>query len=270
MSDDANHPNYEEYWPYPTFFALGVEQGYIIEKSVVTAEELLTRFSGLEPFELALGINGKILARKLNRVHNFPQPFLLCKTRYDKYQDRMLYFLLEADRVFPFHYAWTDDELSFDFTGIVFKENEIGTVEFCAVEYDFQLSRPDKAPKPYGRPAFLLDNFPVNGPGNLIEALMQNVPEPSPIAAEEGKPKKDMTRANEKRREKTESRWKEQFSVGIAAAVFCFEHYQKTGKPVTRDDYMTALIERKYASLMIEADTVFHKLMPPEMLHRGD
>ena len=281
MSDNSDQPNYEEYWSPPTFSALGVDQGYIIEEKIVTAEELLKRFSGFEPFELALGINNKIIASKSGSIYSFPKPFLLCKTRHDKPNDRMLYFLLEADRVFPFRYTWTDDTLSFDFTGIVFKESDINTVELCAVEHDFQLSRHDESPKPYVRLAFLLENFPVDGPQNLIEALTRNVVEPlpvaaenvaapSPVAPEDGKPKKDMTKANEKRREKTETRWKEQFSVGIATAVFCFEHYQKTGKPVIRDDYEAALIERGYAPLMIEADTIFRKLMPPEVLHRGD
>ena len=90
MSDDSNHPNYEEDWPYPTFSALGVDQGYIIEKSVVTAEELLTRFSGLEPFELALGINGKILARKFF-VRLFYQLILECLRGLSIIQIRPIY-----------------------------------------------------------------------------------------------------------------------------------------------------------------------------------
>lgn len=96
MPDNSDHPNYEEYWPHPTFSALGVDQGYIVEKNIVTAEDLLQRFSGLEPFELALGINNKILADKLDKMYSFPKPFLLCKTRHDTQNDRMLYFLLEA------------------------------------------------------------------------------------------------------------------------------------------------------------------------------
>lgn len=270
MSDNSDRPNYEEYWSHPTFSALGVDQDYIIAENIVTAEELLKLFCGFEPFELALGINNKIAAQKMDKLYDFPKPFLLCKTRHDKHNGKMLYFLLEADQVFPFRYTWADDALSFDFTGIVFKESEIGTIELCAIEHDFQLSRHAEAPKPYGYLAFLLENFPVDGPENLIEALTQNVAEPSSLAAENGKPKKDMTRPNEKRRERTESRWKEQFSVGVAAAIFCLEHYRETGNPVTREEYKAALRQQGCESLMVEADALFRKLMPPEVLHRGD
>lgn len=265
MSDNSDRPNYEKYWPQPTFSALGVAQGYIVEENIVTAEQLLQRFSGLEPFELALSINNKIAAHKHGTLYSFPKPFLLCKSRHDKYNDRMLHFLLEADKLFPFSYTWTDDALSFDFTGIVFKEDEIKTIELCAVEYDFQLSHPDAAPKPYGRLAFLRENFPEDGPESVIETLMKKPAEPAPP-----KGKKDMTKPNEKRRERTELRWKKQFSIGVAAAVFCFEHYQKTEKPVTRDEYKAALGERGYGLLMVEADELFRKIMPPEVLHRGD
>lgn len=270
MSDNSNQPNYEEYWPYPTFSALGVDQGYIVEKKIVTAEELLVRFSGLEPFELAFGINDRIAADKLDRLCGFPEPFLLCKTRYDKFQDIMYHFLLKADALFPFRYTWIDDALSFDFTGIVFKEREIGNIEYCAVEYDFQLSPHEKAPKSYSRLPFLRENFPVDGPETLIEALMKEIAASPPVAKESRSSKKDMSRANAKRHEKVDTRWKSQFASGIAAAHFCLEQHQKTGKPVTRKEYEAALRKQGYASLMVEADALFRKLMPPEVLHRGD
>jgi len=47
MSDTSNRTNYEAYWTYSTFSALGVDQAYIIEEKIVTAEELLVRCSGL-------------------------------------------------------------------------------------------------------------------------------------------------------------------------------------------------------------------------------
>lgn len=270
MSDNSNQPNYEKYWPHPTFSTLGVEQGYIIEKNIVTVEELLIRFSGFEPFELALGINNNIISHKLDRICDFPKPFLLCKTRHDKHNDRMLYFLLEANSLFPFRYTWEDDVLSFDFTGIVFKEDEIRTIELCAVENDFQLSRHDKAPKPYAQLAFLRDNFPMGGPETLIESLMQTITTaPPPIAPKSSSSTKDMSRTNEKRHENMEARWKKQFSAGVAAAVFCLEQYQKTGTPVTRKEYEAALRKRGYESLLIEADALFRQLVPPEVLHRG-
>jgi len=68
-----NQSNYEEYWTYPTFSALGVDQGYIVEKNIVTAEELLVRFSGFEPFELAFGINNKIISGKVDRIVETPR-----------------------------------------------------------------------------------------------------------------------------------------------------------------------------------------------------
>ena len=270
MSDNTDYPNYEEYWPYSAFSALGVDQGYIIEKKIVTAEELLQRFSGLEPFELALGINNKIIAGKLDKIDNFPKPFLLCKTRHDKQNNRMLYFLLDANNPFPFRYVWEDDAVSFDFTGIVFKEDEIKNIELCAVENDFQLSRHDKAPKPYAQLALLRENFPVDGPENIIKTLLEKTAAPPSTAAEERSPKKDMTQPNKMRREKSELRWKKQFSAGVAAAVFCLEQYKKTGNPVTKEEYNSALRAQKHDVLMVEAETFFRTLMPSEVLHRGD
>jgi hypothetical protein len=270
MPDSPDHLNYEEYWAHPTFSALGVDQGYIVEKNIVTAEDLLQRFSGLEPFELALGINNKIIANKLNTIYSFPKPFLLCKTRHDKQNNKMLYFLLEADKPFPFRYVWEDDVLSFDFTGIVFNEDEIKTIELCAVENDFQLSRHDRDPKPYSGLAFLWENFPVGGPEKITETLLEKAAASPPVAAEDHSPKKDMASPNKKRRENTELRWKEQFSVGVAAAVFCLEQYQKTGKPVTKEEYKAALRAQGHDALMVEAEAFFRKLVPPEVLHRGD
>lgn len=270
MSDTSNQPNYEEYWPHPTFSVLGVDQGYIIEKSIVPAENLLVRFSSLEPFELALGINSKIIAHKMNRVCSFPKPFLLCKTRHDKHNDRVLYFLLEAEDLFPFRYTWADDTITFDFTGIVFKENEIRNIEFSAAEYDFQLSHHDKAPKPYGRLAFLQQNFPLGGPEALIAPLMEKMTTAPPAPIESGNSPKDMSKPNKTRRENVESRWKDQFSIGMAAAVFCMKQYQETGKPVPRKAYEAAIRAKGYRPLMVEADTLFRQIMPPEVLHRGD
>jgi hypothetical protein len=247
-----------------------VEQGYIVEKKIVTAEELLARFSGFEPFELALGINNKIIAGKLDRVYDFPKPFLLCKTRYDKHNGRTLYFLLEANNFYPFRYTWSDDVLSFDFTGIVFKEHEIGNIEYCAVEYDFKLSHYENAPKSYSRLPFLRERFPVDGPDALITSLMETIATSQPIAPKRRSSKKDMHMPNEKRRENTEKRWKEQFSIGVAAAVICMEQYVKTGKPVTQKEYRAALRERGHEAFMIEAEELFRKFMPPEALRRGD
>jgi len=197
----------------------------------------------------------------------------LCKTRFDHYQSRTYYFLRPADFLFPFKYAWQDDMLSFDFTGIVFKKKAIASIEYGAVEYDFLLRRHDKAPQPYGRHVFLLERFPVDGPDALIASLMEKVAvSPPPPITEERRspPKKDMSKANAKRRENTEARWKEQFSVGVAAAVFCLEEFRKTGKPVTQKEYKAALQERGHGAFMIEAEELFRKLMPPEALHRGD
>ncbi len=231
---------------------------------------MLVRFSGFEPFELALGINNKIISGKLGKTYAFPQPFLLCKTRYDKVNDKTLYFLLEADTIFPFRYTWSDDTLSFDFTGIVFQEREIGDIEHCAVEPDFQLRHHENAPQSYNRLPFLREKFPVNGPDALIASLMEKIAAAQPVAAKKRGSPKDMNRANEKRRENVEKRWKEQFSVGVTAAILCLEQYQKTGKSMTQKEYRAALRERGYEAFMVEAEEIFRRLMPPEALHRGD
>lgn len=160
--------------------------------------------------------------------------------------------------------------VSFDFTGIVFKESEIGNIEYCANNDDFRLPRHDKAPQPYGRLTFLREKFPVDGPESLIELLMKEMVVPPPVAKGSRNSQKDMRSANELRRKNVEERWKSQFSIGVAAAVFCLEQQQKTGKPVTRKEYEAALKERGYALLMVEAESLFRKLMPPEVLHRGD
>lgn len=277
MSHDPNKPNYEQYWPIPTFSVLGVDQGYIIEQKIFTAAEVLARWGSFEPYELALAINDDIVRQKTGAVRPFPHPFLLCKTRVDHYQGRTYHFLRPADFLYPFKYAWENNKLLFDFTGIVFKEDDILNIEFSAVENDFQLRHHDKAPHPYSQPDFLRENFPVDGPDKLIEALMEKLSVPSPITEKASSPKKemskakkDMSRANEIRRENVEKRWKEQFSIGVAAAVFCLEQYRKTGKPVLQRDYSAALKERGGASFMIEAEELFRKLMPSEVLHRGD
>jgi hypothetical protein len=99
---------------------------------------------------------------------------------------------------------------------------------------------------------------------------MEKVAAAQPVAAKKRSSPKDMNRANEKRRENVEKRWKEQFSVGVAAAVFCLEQARKTGKPVTQKEYRAILRERGYDAFMVEAEEIFRKLMPPEALHRGD
>jgi len=77
MSDKSNQPNYEQYWPRPTFSVLGVDQGYIVEQNIYTAEEVLVRWGSFEPYELALGINDHILRGKTDEICTFPQPFFV-------------------------------------------------------------------------------------------------------------------------------------------------------------------------------------------------
>lgn len=156
--------NYTDYWPYPTFSTLGVDQQYIVETAIIPAEDLLRRFSGFEPFEMALAINNSILFPKLNKPCDFPRPFLLCKTRRDTANNRPAYFLLEALDLFPFQYRWENDNLIFDFTGIVFKESDILTLELSAVENDFSLPHVQNAPKAYRKLSFLKEYFPEEGP----------------------------------------------------------------------------------------------------------
>lgn len=131
--------SYLDYWPNPTFTALGLEQGYIIANHIVTAADVLKIFSSMEPFELATAINNSILFHKLDKIYDFPRPFLLCKTRYDDANDRMLYFLLENEELYPFSYEWTDGGLSFDFRGLVFQESIIREIEYSAFNLDFNL-----------------------------------------------------------------------------------------------------------------------------------
>jgi len=277
MSKNSNQPNYEQYWRIPTFSVLGVDQGYIIVEKIVTAKELLARWGSFEPYELALAINDDIVCQKTGAIRTFPPPFLLYKTRVDQAQRRTYHFLLPADFLFPFKYAWQNDTLTFDFTGIVFKEDDIRNIELCAVDNDFQLGHHENAPQPYRHSAFLRENFPVDGPDTLIASLMEKISVSSPITEEAigpkknmSKAKKDMRSANETRRENVEKRWKEQFSIGVVAAVFCLEQHRKTGKPVMQKEYRAALQKHGLASFMVEAEELFRKLMPPEVLHRGD
>lgn len=137
----------------------------------------------------------------------------------------------------------------------------------------FLLWRDAKAPKAYNHLAILREQFSPEGPvpaKELTPAPQEGQESPVVPAEEPAKLRKDMTKANEARREKIEARWKDQFPIGVALTLFCLQQYGKTGKPVTQKEYEAALRQQGYDSLMIEAGEVFRKLMPPEILHRGD
>lgn len=262
--------SYLDYWPNPTFTALGLEQGYIIANHIVTASDVLKIFSSMEPFELAIAINNSILFHKLDKIYDFPRPFLLCKTRYDDANDRMLYFLLENEELYPFSYEWTDGGLSFDFRGLVFQESIIREIEYSAFNLDFNLKPKADTPAPYARLPFLKEQFPPEGPEKCIATLMRQVVESQTTAKPKASAKNNLERANDVRQNNAGERWKKQFSSGIAATLFCMEEYRKTGKPVTRKEYTAALNADGHAPLMVEAEGFFRNLLPKEMLHRGD
>jgi len=260
---------YKDYWNSPTFSFMGDEQGYIIMKDVITVDETLKKLSTFEPFEIALEITKKFYDSKMDIVNPFSQPLLLCKTRYDHYKDRMLYFVLPADSPFPYQYIWENRQLKFDFTGIVFERSDIENINFIVTECDFDLKIPTNAPKPYPNPAFLLEHFPEEGPQARTEAILAEIAASKSIPVKQ-KDKNKMGKANEKRLANTEARWKEQFALGIKAALYCMEQHQQTGKPITRKEYETMLTHRCNGSFMVEAGRIFREIMPPEILHRGD
>ena len=202
-------------------------------------------------------------------VNPFPQVLLLCKTRYDDYKDRMLYFVLPSDTPFPYQYTWENRQLKFDFTGIVFERNDVEDVNFIVTKGDFDLKIPANAPKPYPNPTFLLDHFLEKGPQARAETILAEIATRKSIPTKQ-KDKNKMGKANEKRLTNTEARWKEQFSLGIRAALYCMEQYQQTGSPVTCKEYETMLTRRCNGSFMVEAGRMFREIIPPEILHRGD
>lgn len=260
---------YRDYWDTPTFPFMGDEQGYIIMEDIITVDETLEDLSTFEPFEIALEITKKFYDTKMDIVNPFPQVFLLCKTRYDHYKDRMLYFVLPSDSPLPYQYVWENRNLTFDFTGIVFKRSEVENVRFIVTESDFDLKSPANAPKAYPNPAFLLEYFPEEGPKSRAEAILAEISASKNIPTKQ-KDKNKMGKANEKRLANTEARWKEQFALGIKASLYCMEQHQQTGKPVTRKEYETMLTRRCNGSFMVEAGRIFREIMPPEILHRGD
>lgn len=62
--------SYLDYWPNPTFTALGLEQGYIIANHIVTAADVLKIFSCLLTHEpkLAERIDVRALASQAQRL----------------------------------------------------------------------------------------------------------------------------------------------------------------------------------------------------------
>jgi len=256
---------------------------YAIENDIVTADELLERWSTFEPYELALAINDEIQCRKKGQHYTFPITYLLWKSRHDPDRDKLIHFLRFAYEPFPFRYAWDGDVLSFNFSGIAFKKMDV--INFEHQKPTLLLQKDASAPKPYTHLTVLREKFPV---GNLIAdtppspANAEKLPreptgedgvssEAEPILSEPTvKPKKDMSNANTKRSEKSEERWKDQFSLAVTLTKFCLERYAETGKPVTKREYNAMLASKKLPTLMVEAEAIFRKIMPQEVLDRGD
>lgn len=267
MPDNSEKYRNETYWLTSVLPSVDIAEAYDIEGDILTADELLERWSMFEPYELALAINDEIRCRKHGPHNNFPITYLLCKSRIDPETDRPVHFLRFTYEPFPFTYTWSGDTLSFDFTGIAFKRFHV--VNFEHGKPAFLLPRYAHAPKPYNHLAVLREQFPVSGLPQPVaekpENLCASVPAETPSSG-----KKDMHKANEARFAKSEARWKEQFSLGVSAAVFCMEQYAKTGKAIEQKQYEDALKELGCGLLMSEADRIFRKTMPQDVLHRGD
>jgi len=74
----------------------------------------------------------------------------------------------------------------------------------------------------------------------------------------------------EKKQANFDDRWKKQAISGLAAAVFCFQHYEAHGRPATKAEYYQFLNKNGYNSLMIETETALRKILPKHLLHQGD
>jgi len=258
-------------------------EAYAFEDDIITADELLERWGTLEPYELALAINDEIRCRKKGQHYTFPITYLLWKSRRNSDQDKPVHFLRFAYEPFPFHYAWKGDVLSFGFIGIAFKKMDV--INFEHQKPMLLLQKDANAPKPYNHLTVLREKFPVGNPvadTSPSPANAEKLPlepaggdnvssEAEPILSESTvKPKKDMSNANTKRSEKSEERWKDQFSLAVTLTKFCLERYAETGKPVTKREYNAMLASEKLPALMVEAEAIFRKIMPQEVLDRGD
>jgi len=273
----------ETYWLTSVLPDVDTSDAYAIENDIITADELLERWGTFEPYELALAINDEIRCRKKSQHYSFPITYLLYKSRRDQDQDKLVHFLRFSYEPFPFHYAWKGDTLSFDFSGIVFKKMDV--INFEHQKPMLLLQRDTNAPKPYNHLAVLREKFPVSNPiadTSPSPANTEKLPlgpvggngatsEAEPVPAEPiVKPKKDMSNPNTKRLEKSEGRWKDQFSLAVTLTKFSLERYAETGKPVTKREYKAMLVREKLPALMVEAETIFRKVMPQEILDRGD
>jgi len=76
--------------------------------------------------------------------------------------------------------------------------------------------------------------------------------------------------AQEKKQANFDDRWKKQAISGLAAAVFCFQHYDAHKRPVTKAEYYRYLNENGYKALMVETETALRKSLPKHLLHQGD
>lgn len=264
MPNSSEKYRNEPYWLSSVLPWIDIADAYDIEEDVLTADELLERWSMFEPYELALAINDEIRCRKHGPHSSFPITYLLCKSRINPETGRNVHFLRFSYDLFPFTYTWSGDTLSFDFTGIVFKKFHVINFEYN--KSTLLLQRDRQAPKSHNQLTILREQFPISGiPQPTVETLAACEPVPTNASSK----KKDMDKATKAHRDNSNLRWKEQFAVGVAAAVFCMDKYQSNGKPVEKKEYEAALREMKMGQLMDEADRIFRKLMPRVVLNRG-
>jgi hypothetical protein len=76
--------------------------------------------------------------------------------------------------------------------------------------------------------------------------------------------------AQDKKQANFDDRWKKQALSGLAAAVFCFQHYEAQQRPVTKAEYYQFLNEHGYKALMVETEAALRKILPKYLLHQGD
>ena len=102
-----------------------------------------------------------------------------------------------------------------------------------------------------------------------------NQPEPAPLESPSVPlPTKrrghNLPDAQEKKQANFDDRWKKQALSGLAAAVFCFQHYEAHGRPATKAEYYQFLHEHGYKALMVETEAALRKILPKHLLHQGD
>jgi len=76
-------------------------------------------------------------------------------------------------------------------------------------------------------------------------------------------------KAVERKGIKTAQSWENYLSTAVKLAVYCFEQYKKTGKPITKAEYETERKRLGLSSMADKAERAFRRSMPPGVLEKG-